>query len=292
MHTDRYCTYVSLRWCLACRDPPRYRLLASNSLRILNCAQLSVLQRSHQLLTSRGSLSRPSPPKQQASRSEAPQTVMKGNMSRQVTTTSVVHLTVGRWLICYCYINQVETTITHQSSFRLITLELGLVILAPYFFLQGQHDSLPGHNNRFEDRQNATANAPITHRPSWSSSAPSAGWSTSSPTAWGASQTGSSAQTWAADQGSSGQSLVQKAKEYLPGGTGTHASESTTDSSDPTLLEKAKQYLPGSNNSQPSEQSSGGQMQGTTETQMVSSLGNMESAAVVPPPHYMCRLPV
>lgn len=99
----------------------------------------------------------------------------------------------------------------------------------------------------------------------------------SSPAAsWGASQTEFSAQN--ADQGSSGQSLVQKAKEYLPGGTSSHANgESNTHSSDPTLLEKAKQYLPGSNSSQYMDQNNAGQMHGTNDmpdTPVVGGLGN------------------
>ena len=118
-----------------------------------------------------------------------------------------------------------------------------------------------------------TTNAPNTHRQSWSANAPNAAWSTSSPAAsWGTSQTGHSAHTWSADQGSSGQSLVQKAKEHLPGGNSSHASQSTTDSSDSSLLEKAKQYLPGSNSSQYTKQGNAGPMQGATDNSGVSSL--------------------
>ena len=69
---------------------------------------------------------------------------------------------------------------------------------------------------------------------------------------------------------------MQKAKEYLPGGTSSHANgQSTTDSSETTLLEKAKQYLPGSNSSQYTEQSNAGQMHGTTDSPVVSSLDNL-----------------
>ena len=144
-------------------------------------------------------------------------------------------------------------------------------------FSQVDTGSSVGHSNRPDTRQDVTANAPITHRPSWSSSAPSAGWSASSPAAsWGTSQTGISAHT--ADQGSSGQSLLQKAKASLPGGTSSHANgQSTTDNSETTLLEKAKQYLPGSNGSQYTEQNNAGQMHGATDLHDISVVKNLNS---------------
>lgn len=126
-----------------------------------------------------------------------------------------------------------------------------------------------------------TGNAPITHRPSWSSSAPSAGWSTSSPAAsWGASQTDVSAQT---DQGSSGQSLVQKATEHLPGGTSSHANKSTTDSSSPGLVEKAKEHLPGFNSSGFTGHASAEQGQRTTDRPDISVVRNFVSVKAASP---------
>ncbi|KAL3154582.1 hypothetical protein ABBQ32_014034 [Trebouxia sp. C0010 RCD-2024] len=128
---------------------------------------------------------------------------------------------------------------------------------------QARYDSSGRQYVGSEDRRGETGNAPIAHRPSWSSSAPSAGWSTSSPAAsWGASQTDVSAQ---ADQGSSGQSLVQKAKEHLPGGVSNHASKSTTDSSSPGVVEKAKEHLPGFNSAGYTGHGSAGQGQRTTD---------------------------
>lgn len=115
------------------------------------------------------------------------------------------------------------------------------------WFAQARNESSSRHYTGSEDAHGVSGNAPITHRPSWSSSAPSAGWSTSSPAAsWGSSQTGGSAQH---NQGSSGQSLVQKAKEHLPGGSSEHANNSTIDGSSSSLMEKAEAHLPGSNSS-------------------------------------------
>ena len=124
------------------------------------------------------------------------------------------------------------------------------------WFSQARSGSLFGLSDRSEGRQDIPANAPITHRSSWSSSAPSAGWSTSSPAAsWGTSQTGVSAHT--ADQGSSGQSLVQKAKEYMPG----------------------------FNSSQYTEQNNAGQMHRTTEVHdipVASSLSTIWTCRIFP----------
>ena len=102
------------------------------------------------------------------------------------------------------------------------------------------------------------------HRPSYLSGPPSAGWSTTSPAAgWGSSQTTGIGQNYAAKEsaGSTGQSLLQKAKEYLPG-HGTAQTDSTAqygtkddtkDGSHQSLLDQAKEYLPGVNSSHSTE---------------------------------------
>ncbi len=103
------------------------------------------------------------------------------------------------------------------------------------------------------------------HQASYSSGAPSAGWSTASPAAvWGSTQSTGIGKNFAANEsaGSTGQSLLQKAKEYLPG-QGTAQTDSTAqygtqndtkDGSHQSLLDKAKEYLPGVNSSESTRQ--------------------------------------
>ena len=87
------------------------------------------------------------------------------------------------------------------------------------------------------------------------STAPSAGWSTSSPAAsWGSSHTAAEGQTWSSHQpgASSDQSVLQKAKEHLPGQAGLTTEQSRQESSSQqSLLDRAKDYLPGSSTSHP-----------------------------------------
>ncbi|DBB07603.1 TPA: hypothetical protein ACH3X3_009040 [Trebouxia sp. C0006] len=103
------------------------------------------------------------------------------------------------------------------------------------------------------------------HRASYSPGPPSAGWSAASPAAgWGSSQSTGIGKNYAANEsaGSTGQSLLQKAKEYLPG-QGTAQTDSTAqygtqndtkDGSHQSLLDKAKEYLPGVNSSESTRQ--------------------------------------
>ena len=85
------------------------------------------------------------------------------------------------------------------------------------------------------------------HVRQYSSASPSSKWSTASPSAsWGTTQPDATKQPWlyGTVQSSSDRTLMDKAKEYLPGtGSGT-----ADNSAQPSLLEKAKEYLPGASN--------------------------------------------
>ena len=168
-----------------------------------------------------------------------------------------LHRGLLQCICCCCSVIAID----HLHEVHAAQVASGVTQLACCF--QAGHGSSNGINHEvnngdnissFDGRYVASDYAPVTHRPSWSSSAPSAGWSTASPAAsWGTSQTGPKTQNVSADQGSSGQTFLQKAKEYLPGQTGSNTGPSATDNSNPSLLDKAKHFMPGTGSSQSTE---------------------------------------
>ncbi|DBB04179.1 hypothetical protein WJX77_004720 [Trebouxia sp. C0004] len=161
--------------------------------------------------------------------------------------------------------NAQRDALTFQSAEGPAGSETGNVKLEKEEPLVEQGGYSGSHKNKSENgRPAAASQGSALQQPSYLSGPPSAGWSTTSAAAgWGSSQSTGTGKNYAANEsaGSTGQSLLQKAKEYLPGqGTAQTGSTAqygtqndTKDGSHQSPLDKAKEYMPRINSSRSTE---------------------------------------